>query len=640
MRGWRQWLVPFVLVIPALLVYRNSFDGVFVFDDRPSIVDNPSVRNDAPWAHPLRAMQAPRNITLSGRPVASFTFAMNYALARRSARDVFDPPAPGSSAPVLPFQQNVWGYHATNLAIHLIATLLLFGIVSRSTKSLAVAYLAAFLWSVHPLTTSAVTYIVQRVESLMAMFMLLTLYCAIRAWGAPGQKSRPTKTVWMCVSIAACALGMGTKEAMVGAPLIVFAWDWVFVKKPLREILRERWTLYAGLAATWLLLAYFVSIDARPLSSGFHFPDWPWTTYLMTETGVIVHYLRLAFWPSPLVLDYDIRQATSLSSVAVPFVLLSMTFVLGCWGVVRRNPWGFAALAFFILLAPTSSVLPIVTEIAAEHRMYLPLAIVVVLALAGIEQLLLRVASRRGATFLLAVLAAVTAAQLTTQTVARNAVYASDAGIWFETVQKQPHNARARNNYASDLLKSGQARAAAEQLQLAVADSPNFAEAHANLGIALATEGRPAEAITHFERALTINPFYTAAYEHLADAYEAQHQLAKAVKYFLKTLDQRPDDVALLNKTAWILATATDPAARDGKEAVVLAEHAVALTFRKDASSLDSLAAAYAESGRFDEAVAAGTEALTLSRARGDRTFPDELTRRLALYKAHTPVRM
>ncbi|TAK12607.1 MAG: tetratricopeptide repeat protein [Acidobacteria bacterium] len=631
MSGWRRRLLPLLIVLPALVAYRNSFDGVFVFDDRPSIVDNPSVHNAAPWAHPWKAMQAPRNITLSGRPVASFTFALNYALAPANVRDVFDPPPPGSLASPLPFQRNAWGYHATNLAIHLIATLLLFGVVNRTLKSPIVAGATAIIWSVHPLTTGAVTYIVQRVESLMALFLLLTLYCAIRAW----ESKR-----WMIPAVLACALGMGSKEAMVGAPLIVVAWDWVFTRGTMAEQYRERWLLYLGLAATWLVLAALVAMDPRPLSSGFHFPDWPWPTYFLTQCGVIVQYLRLAIWPTPLVLDYDVRAVTAFTQVALQFLFLTALFVVSCWGFARRHALGFAGLGFFILLAPTSSVLPIVTEIAAEHRMYLPLALIVAAALASLSTWLARKRPRDRGWF---IFGNVTAAILIVSALAtdrRNAVYATDAGIWFDTVQKQPHNARARNNYASDLLKSGQPRAAEEHLRVAVAESPKFAEAEANLGVALATQGKAIEALPHFERALEINPFYTAAYENIAEAYGFQKQLAKAVKYFIKALDQRPDDVALLNKAAWILATAVDPAARDGNQAIVYAEHAVTLTERRDASSLDTLAAAYAEAGRFDEAIATGAAALELAQSRGDQAFPAELAARLALYRAHKPVRM
>jgi len=125
----------------------------------------------------------------------------------------------------------------------------------------------------------------------------------------------------------------------------------------------------------------------------------------------------------------------------------------------------------------------------------------------------------------------------------------------------------------------------------------------------------------------------------MGEAYGTENQLANAAKYFQKALDQKPDDVALLNKAAWILATAIDPAARDGARAIVLAQHAVDLTERHDASSLDTLAAAFAESGRFDDAVTTESEALTLARARGDRQFPVELEQRLAMYRAKKPFR-
>jgi tetratricopeptide (TPR) repeat protein len=147
------------------------------------------------------------------------------------------------------------------------------------------------------------------------------------------------------------------------------------------------------------------------------------------------------------------------------------------------------------------------------------------------------------------------------------------------------------------------------------------------------------EALAHLERALAIDPFYTSVYENIGEAYGTQNELAKAVKYFLKALDQKPDDVALLNKAAWILATAVDPVARDGAHSIVLAQHAVDLTSRHDASSLDSLAAAFAESGRFEDAIATGTEAHSLAKSRGDRQFDIELEQRLALYRARKPFR-
>lgn len=638
----QRFLAAAVIIIAGALAYANSFTGVFVFDDRPSIVTNASAHTPSPWSSPIEAMKAPRNITLSGRPVSSLTFALNYALAPIDARNTFDPPAPGSLNSIVDFQRNVWGYHATNLAIHLLAALALFGVARRTLETEALrkhiggaatplAFLVALLWTVHPLQTGSVTYIIQRVESLMGLFLLTTLYCAIRA-----HEPSARRALWVVAAIAACALGMGAKEVMVGAPLIVLLWDWTFAPG---DMMKRRWPLYAGLASTWIILAMLVAMDPRPLSSGFGFAEWPWWRYLMTQTGVLVHYLRLAIVPSPLVLDYAWPAAQSLTDVALPAAVIVLLGALTLWQLARRTAAGFAGALFFVVLAPSSSILPIITEIAAEHRMYVPLAAVISLVVPGGYALLRRFKAPAVAYQAGFGLAIVVAGLFAWQTSTRNDDYFSDEHLWADTVQKQPKNARARNNYASDLLKSGQAKAAAEHLQVAVTVAPEFAEAHANLGVALATLQQFPDATTHFERAVAIDPFYTAAFENMAEAYGAQNQLAKAAKYFLKALDRKPDDVALLNKAAWILATAVDPSARDGAHAIVLGQHAVELTRRQDASSLDTLAAAYAETGKFDDAVTIGTEALSLARARGDRQFDIELEQRLVLYKSHKPVR-
>lgn len=645
-------LAALAIVVAGIVTYANSFTGVFVFDDRPSIINNPFVREPAPWAHPVKAMTAPRNVTVSGRPVSSFSFALNYALAPIDARTTFDPPSPGSLDSADRFQRNVWGYHAMNLAIHLIAALALFGIVRRTletpalrsivgTASTTLALLVALAWVVHPLHTDSVTYIVQRVESLMGMFMLLTLYCAIRMEDARGRTAAQLRhaLAWMFAATVSCLLGMGSKEVMVGAPVIVLLWDWTFIPGTFTELARRRWPLYLGLASTWIILGLLVAMNARPLSSGFGFADWPWWRYLMTQMGVIVHYLKLAILAAPLVLDYDWRAAKSVADVWGPAMIVVVLAAGTVWQLVRRKPLGFAGAWFFIILAPSSSILPIITEIAAEHRMYLPVASVIAVVIIGAYVLLQRVAAKplvRQSAFGIALVAI---GLLASATHARNDDYVSDERIWADTVQKQPLNARARNNYASDLLKTGQAKVAAEHLQIAVREIPDYAEAHANLGVALATQGQFPDAIGHFERALAIDPFYTAVYGNLAEAYGAQNQLANAAKYFLKSLDQSPDDVMILNKTAWILATAIDPMARDSSRAIILAQHAVDLTERHDASSLDTLAASFAEAGRFDDAIRTGEEALTLARTRGDRQFNLELEQRLAAYHAKRPIR-
>src|SRR5690606_21319791 len=99
----------------------------------------------------------------------------------------------------------------------------------------------------------------------------------------------------------------------------------------------------------------------------------PWQ-YLLTQAEVLVHYLRLVFVPWPLVLDYEWPVVKSIREAAVPLVVVSALLAVTVWGLVRRRAWAMAGVLSFGVLAPTSSVVPIVTEVAAEHRLYLPLA--------------------------------------------------------------------------------------------------------------------------------------------------------------------------------------------------------------------------------------------------------------------------
>jgi len=620
-RGWAPVAIAAVaLVVIGVATYSSSFDGILVFDDEPSIADNPNIRSFWPLT---RAMAAPPDTTLSGRPIASLTFAINYALAQRDPRDL-------------------WGYHAVNLAIHILAALVLFGIVRRTLASprmrervgaaaTPLAFVTALIWLVHPVQTGSVTYIVQRVESLMGLFYLLTLYCAIRS----AEETDRTSNGWITGAIVACALGMATKEAMVTAPLMVLLWDWTFGSSGLESRRASRWPLYVGLAATWMIAAALAAAGPRAHSVGFSFPEWPWPTYLRTQAGVVAHYLRLAIVPSPLVLDYEWPAAHSIVDVAPQAVMLLAFIAVTIWALVRRMPIGFAGAWLFGILAPTSSVIPIVTEIAAEHRMYLPLAAVIAVGVIGAYVIRPRKLPR----LVLALSAGAVVAAFAFMTHARNRDYHDYERIWLDTIQKRPSNSRARNNYASALLVHGRYAEAEDHLRAAVQMKPDFAEAHVNLGVVLCARGAFDEGIAHLQRAVAIQPDYWQAYQDLGEAFASQGRFKPAISSYVKALEGRTNDVMLLNRIAWILATSSDADLRDGARAATLAERAVRLTNREDAASLDSLAAAYAELGRYGEASTTAGEALALARKKGDPAIAPELESRLALYQAHRPFR-
>jgi len=623
------WIAGAVIVLAGVYAYIPSFAGVLVFDDRPAIVENTTIRS---LALP-DVLRPPAGATVSGRPVANLSFALNYALAPAEVRDVFSPAGllPDAAAR---FRRNVWGYHLVNLLIHLGTGLVLFGAVRRTLESSALrdrtgraavplAAIVALIWIVHPLGSAAVTYVVQRVESLMALFYLLTLYCAIRA-GLPGARRAP----WVAGAIVSCALGLGTKEAMVSAPIAVWLWDVVFERAPWAPWRnRPRRLLYAGLTATWavtvvlLLSASQARLILTDVATYGATEGWtPWS-YLWTQAGVLVHYLRLALVPAPLVLDYyGWPRASSpidvLPQAALIVALLAVTII----AVIRRHPAGFAGSVFFFVLAPTSSVLPIPTEIAAEHRMYLPAAAIVALVVIAAYGFGRRLAVRPRRT-IAAILVLAMVVLFTAATRARNRDYSSDEAIWADTVAKRPDNARARLNYTIDLMAALRHTEAEAQMRRALAlpaDRNTRAQSHLQLGAALCAQGKLTEGIASVQQALALDPTLPDADVILGQAYSDLKDIAKALPHFRRALQRAPDSALLLWRFTWLAATGDAATDDDRRMAVTTGERAAMLTARQHVGVLEALGAAYARNGRFAEAIATARAALALAESRGD----------------------
>ena len=611
----RIWLCGAILGIASLLAYSTSFAGVFVGDDIEAIVTNAHVTSLSPLSS---ALDAPPNTTAAGRPVVSVSLALNYAYGGLDPR----------------------GYHAFNLAVHIAAGLALFGVVRRTfltsplsarfgSDATPLALVVALLWLLHPLQTSAVTYVIQRAEALMGLFLLLTVYCAIRASDA----ARPHW--WIAGAVACCALGMASKETMVVAPLLVTAWFWTFHRPGALRRARIR-LLLGGLAATWVLLAWLVASDARGESVGFGVGGWTWWSYLRTQAAVIVHYLRLAVVPWPLVFTYAWPPAGSWLVVWPQFLLLSALAAATLLAMAHRHPAGFAGAWFFLVLAPSSSVLPIATEVAAEHRMYLPLAAV----LSGIVALAFRYLPRK-VTWVCALVIAVTLGVMTHD---RNRDYWSLETLMRDALSTRPAHAKARVTLGGHLLGEQRFAEAEEQLRQAIAHVPASdpglsALAHMYLGSALAAQGELAEGIRALERAREIRPNLGETHAFLGEAYASQGRLVDSVRSFDRAIELLPDVVPLLERAARLRASAPDARARDGELAVRYAERAVSVGGSGDWRLLDTLAAAYAEAGRFGDALAAVDRAILAARATGDSAAIGLLEARRALYASNQPLR-
>ncbi|MDI1336691.1 MAG: tetratricopeptide repeat protein [Lacunisphaera sp.] len=502
------------LLFATLVAYHNSFGVPFVFDDVPAIVDNASLRHLWPPGGVLEPRLEDAGVTVSGRPLVNLSLAFNYALGG----------------------ETVWGYHVVNLLIHLLAGLTLFGVMRRTllrpvlrerfgAVAFPVALAVAVIWLLHPLQTETVTYVVQRAESLMGLCYLLTLYGFIRATeAAPSGR-------WLGLSFAACLAGMACKEVMVSAPLMIFLYDRTFLAGSFRDAWRRHRWYYAGLAATWLLLAWLVAGTAgRGGTAGFGTEVSPWS-YALTQCGAIVHYLWLAVWPHPLVFDYGTAVVGSVGEVWPQALLLGGLGVGTVVALWRWPVWGFIGAWFFGILAPSSSFVPVASQTMAEHRMYLALVVVVVVAVCGLYVWLGR---RAGA------VCAVLALIWTGLTIQRNEDYRSDVALWTDTVAKRPANARAHNNLGKAVLAAGGVADAAAHFERAIQLQPTVPEPHYNRGLALAQLGRRAEAIGEYETALRLQPRYADAHNNLGNALLLESRLPDALAHYEQAVALRP----------------------------------------------------------------------------------------------------
>jgi protein O-mannosyl-transferase len=637
----RWWWLPVaiaVIVLATAAAYWNSFGGVFVYDDTQAILENPTIRQLWPLS---KAFSPPANgETVTGRPLLNLSFALNFARGGTS----------------------VWGYHLVNLSIHILNALLLFGIVrltlmgfgdwglgkggrngegtggASGTLQLSalspqaspchlvtmspchpiwLALAVALLWALHPLQTESVTYIVQRAESLGACFYLLTMYCVIRgaqsdfacpAPPAPRPPSpAPRPVLWYAAAVLACLAGMATKEVLLTAPLVMLLYDRTFLAGSFRGALRRRWGLYLALAATWALLVYLVYTSSL-LSRTGQFEDVPdRLSYARTEPGVILYYLRLCLWPYPQCLEYSWPLASSWAEVVLPLLGVTLLAAVTLWALVRRPALGFLGAWLFLIFGPSSSFVPL-AQAAFEHRLYLPLAAVVVLVVIGgyqaLQLLVRRGIAQRVALALGCGLLVLVCLVLGGLTCRRNADYRSALAVWQDVVDKAPHSYRAQTHLATALREAGRFDEAVEHLLAARKAIPDekmklgVAIIECNLGLTLTMRGQPAEAIPHLQQVLSSPPPLAAeGHYHLGNALAKLGRRDEALAEYRLVLAIKPAHLLARVQVAGLLLEK-----RLFDEAVAQYRAALAVDPHR-AEIYNNLANALVSSGHRDDAI-------------------------------------
>jgi tetratricopeptide (TPR) repeat protein len=538
-----------VLVAAGLAVYANSFSVPFLFDDHFEILRNPEVK----------AIESPLSYLTRARGIPTLLLALNYRWGG----------------------QEVWGYHLVNLAIHLAGGLVVFALTLATLRlpvfgsrfagrERVLALLTALAFVAHPLQTMAVSYIVQRAESIAAFFYLLGLYLFVRGETAAGW-SRPA---FYAATVGAAFLGVMSKQTVVTLPATALAYRLCFLAGRSKASLGRRalgWLVLLAPAAYALYLsrAYLLSLDAGAAeggprawlfipTAGFELEGVTPLQYLLTQFEVVLWYLRLYVLPTAQCFDYGwplVESAWRLD-VLLPLAVLLLLFAVAV--VVRhRHPLFTFAVAWFVLtLLPSSSFVPL-RDAAFEHRMYLPVFGLALLTVAGGCDLAAWIAARAGvatasalraagAVFLLWLLL------LGGLTVRRNALYGDPLRLARDSAEKAPWNWRAHYEVAFELLQKNQPDDALPFLQKAVELAPERGAPRVQLGEVYARRGRYEEAIevlrpaTHEEEESVV----AAAHRNLGFVYVAKNDPTNAIAELEAAAQIKPDWVSVREQLA------------------------------------------------------------------------------------------
>ena len=620
-RGFSNLAGILILILLGIIIYSNSFKCSFQFDDLHQIVNNTKIRN-------LADLSGIWNSS-ANRPVSFLSFAINYHFN----------------------QLDVRYWHFVNLAIHLFnamlvwwLTLLIFSSPVMKDQKISehkkvIAFMTALLFLSHPLATQSVTYIVQRMTSMVTLFYLLSIVLYVKA--RLTNKGVIAKILLSSGSFLSLFLAMRTKENAFTLPFAILLVEFFFIRTGKLSInFRDyRVILLTALFLIVLLLIplrYSLNIFKPILPTGH--PESVLTPYyyLLTQFRVIVKYIQLLLLPVGLNLDYDFPVSTSFFQIHtfLSFLFLAFLIILGIYLFKKLRILSFGIFWFFITLTVESGIIPI-NDVIVEHRTYLPsfgFFLIIICSL----YLLFRVKYQFLATGILIILAGLNS-YLTYE---RNKVWKDDLTLWTDVVSKSPHKARAITNLGIAYANRGQWESAIEeysraiqldpkfpitlisrglayrsvgQLDKAIADYTNAIKIDStnsisfnDRGICYIDQGETEKAIVDFTRAIVLDPAFTDAYSNRSASYQNTGELDKAIVDIDKAISLHPGHYQSISNRGAIFEKMNQPDQ-------AIADYSKAIELKPDfAKAYVNRASVYERSGLVDKALADYSRAIEI----------------------------
>ncbi len=651
----REYLLLLLMAICTFFVYTSSIKGPFVFDDVVNIQDNPHIRLNEITLNDI--VNAGFKSPCSHRPVANMSFALNYYFNRYDTE----------------------GYHVINILIHILAGIALFYLIKvtlallsaqnlkfrfktniipdranaethtfanlsvsassglfspTSDEILFISFFTAFIWLVHPLQTQTVSYIVQRMNGMAAMFYILSLLLYVKARLS---NSREKKMASFLGCIISGVLSLGSKEIAATLPVFIFFYEWYFLQDlNMKWLKRNSIYLIGSISIIGFIALYF--LGAHPIKniiSTYNAREFTLSQRVLTEFRVVIYYISLIFFPHPMRLNLLHDFPISHSFIHPITTLVSFVAILGLAGAAiffakKERLLSFCILWFLGNLLIESSVIG--AEIIFEHRLYLPSMFMILIFVCLVYRL--ANSKKTGGILLFAVVLI-----LSFWTYQRNIVWGNDIILWKDCVKKSPYKPRQHYNLGVVLARNGNLDQAIEHYRTALKLKPDYSAAYYNLGNALARKGDAESAIYNYRKALKSDPGLFKSYYNIARILSNQGKTDGAIYNYQKALTINSRTPQTLYNLSWIYATSEQRKYRNGIKAVKLAEKLCLLTGNRQPLALDALAAAYAETGNFNKAITIAQKALKLAMQTGPEELILGLKKRLKLYQVGRPYR-
>jgi protein O-mannosyl-transferase len=532
---------------------------------------------------------------------------------------------------------NPGGHHFTNLLLHAANAILLFFLLRQMTGAFWRSAFVAALFAVHPLRVESVAWVSERKDVLSGLFFLLTVMAYVRYARAPD------RTRYALVLILA-ACGLMAKPMLVSLPLVLLLLDyWPLQRLPslslasadnrkiLRRLVLEKWPLFL-----FVLLSSVLTIIAQ---RGAMQPIWRigFAARLGNVALSYMDYIRQMFWPKDLAVMYPWyagRLQPSLIALAVLFLAIICVAVV----LLRRRRYLVTGwLWYLIMLVPVIGLVHVGNQSSADRYTYLPLIGLFVMVTWGVAELAANLPYRR---ILFSTLALPVLAALIFSARIQASYWRDGEALWSHAVAATTRNIIAEGNLGDALYRfKNKPEEAWVHMENSLRINRHQPELLSSVGVFYMESGRLETARAHFEEALSIEPNFPDAHYNLGNLYLEIGEAPEALTHYQRALETMPDDIQALNNRAWILATWPNPSVRNGPKAVELAEHADALASRKNQVVAATLAAAYAETSRFPEAIRAAERAIQLAASEGRETRVLSIREQLQTYKSGNPFR-